>query len=49
MARVLLLDDEITMLQMVTELLRSENHEVFPFSSFEAAAEAWRATGRISS
>jgi DNA-binding NtrC family response regulator len=40
MARVLLLDDEITMLQMVTELLRSENHEVFPFSNFEAAAEA---------
>ncbi|MDB6059481.1 MAG: Two component, sigma54 specific, transcriptional regulator, Fis family, partial [Verrucomicrobiales bacterium] len=43
MAKVLLLDDEITMLQMVTELLRSDGHEVFPFSNFEAACEAMEA------
>ncbi len=40
MAKVLLLDDEITMVQMVTELLRGEGHEVFPFSNFDAASEA---------
>lgn len=43
MAKVLLLDDEITMLQMVTELLRSDGHEVFPFSNFDAACEAMEA------
>jgi len=40
MARVLLLDDEITMLQMVSELLRSEGHETHPFSNVPAALEA---------
>src|SRR5436190_11164744 len=40
MARVLLVDDEITMLQMVSELLRSEGHEVHPFNNTAAALEA---------
>jgi DNA-binding NtrC family response regulator len=40
MARVLLVDDEITMLQMVSELLRSEGHEVHPFNNTSAALEA---------
>jgi two-component system response regulator AtoC len=40
MAKVLLIDDEVTMVQMVTELLRNEGHEVFPFSNFNAAMEA---------
>jgi DNA-binding NtrC family response regulator len=39
MAKVLLIDDEVTMVQMVTELLRREGHEVFPFSTFNAAME----------
>ena len=39
MAKVLLIDDEVTMVQMVTELLRREGHEVFPFSSFNLAIE----------
>ena len=37
MARVLLVDDELTMLQMVAELLRREGHEVFPFTNGHAA------------
>jgi two-component system, NtrC family, response regulator AtoC len=40
MARVLLVDDEITMLQMVSELLRSEGHEVHPFNNATSALEA---------
>lgn len=40
MAKVLLIDDEVTMVQMVTELLRREGHEVLPFSSFTPAMEA---------
>src|ERR1043165_17642 len=40
MARVLLVDDEITMLQMVSELLRSEGHEVHPFNNTAAALDA---------
>jgi len=39
MAKVLLIDDEVTMVQMVTELLRREGHEVFPFSNFRDAME----------
>jgi two-component system response regulator AtoC len=39
MAKVLLIDDEVTMVQMVTELLRREGHEVFPFSNYNAAME----------
>ena len=40
MAKVLLVDDEITMVQMVTEMLRAEGHEVSPFTSFGPAMEA---------
>src|ERR1051325_68283 len=40
MAKVLLVDDELTMLQMVGELLRQEGHEVFPFTNTTAAAAA---------
>jgi DNA-binding NtrC family response regulator len=43
MAKVLLIDDEMTMVQMVAELLRREGHEVFPFSSFNAAVETLEA------
>ncbi len=40
MAKVLLADDEVTMVQMVTELLRADGHEVFPFTNGNAALEA---------
>src|SRR5712671_4368745 len=40
MAKVLLADDEVTMGQMVAELLRAEGHEVFPFTNGNAALEA---------
>jgi two-component system, NtrC family, response regulator AtoC len=40
MAKVMLIDDEVTMVQMVTELLRADGHEVFPFSNFAAAQDA---------
>jgi DNA-binding NtrC family response regulator len=43
MAKVLLIDDEVTMVQMVAELLRREGHEVFPFSAFDAAVETLEA------
>ncbi len=37
MAKVLLVDDDLTMVQMVAELLRQEGHEVYPFSNGNAA------------
>src|SRR5271165_4893091 len=37
MAKVLLVDDELTMVQMVTEMLRMSGHEVFPFTNFKDA------------
>src|SRR5262249_17195604 len=40
MAKVLLVDDELTMVQMVADLLRQEGHEVFPFTNGQAAAAA---------
>ncbi len=40
MAKVLLVDDEVTMVQMVSELLRSEGHEVFPFTNGAPALES---------
>ena len=43
MAKVLVVDDEVTMVQMVTELLREEGHEVFPFTNGNAAYEALEA------
>jgi two-component system, NtrC family, response regulator AtoC len=39
MAKVLLIDDEVTMVQMVTEMLRADGHEVFPFTAFNPAME----------
>ena len=33
MAKVLVVDDEVTMVQMVSELLRKEGHEVLAFSN----------------
>ncbi len=40
MAKILLVDDEYTMVQMVTEVLRAEGHEVFPFTNYNGVAEA---------
>src|SRR5438445_1904140 len=40
MAKVLLVDDELTMVQMVAELLRQEGHEVFPFTNGAGALAA---------
>src|SRR5258707_5476464 len=40
MAKVLLVDDELTMVQMVTEMLRAEGHEVFPYTNFKDAVAA---------
>jgi DNA-binding NtrC family response regulator len=40
MAKVLLADDELTMLQTVGELLRQEGHEVLPFTNAPSALEA---------
>jgi len=39
MAKVLLLDDEVTMVQSLAEVLRREGHEVIPCSNFNAAVE----------
>ena len=40
MAKILLVDDELTLVQMVADLLRHDGHEVFPFTSAEAAIPA---------
>src|SRR5688572_31100698 len=40
MAKVMVVDDEVTMVQMVTESLRAEGHEVQPFNSGNAAFDA---------
>jgi DNA-binding NtrC family response regulator len=40
MAKVLLIDDELTMVQMVTEMLRQEGHEVFPYTNSRDALAA---------
>ena len=40
MAKILLVDDELTMVQMVTEVLRADGHEVFPFTNANGVAEA---------
>jgi DNA-binding NtrC family response regulator len=37
MAKILVVDDEITMIQITSELLRAEGHEVFPCNNVEAA------------
>ncbi len=40
MAKVLLVDDELTMVQMVADLLRQDGHEVCPFTTGQAALAA---------
>ena len=40
MAKIVLVDDELTMVQMITEVLRGEGHEVFPFTSPAGVPEA---------
>src|SRR5205814_2950484 len=40
MAKVLLVDDDLTMVQMVAELLRQEGHEVLPFTNGNTALTA---------
>ena len=40
MAKILLVDDELTMVQMVAEILRNDGHEVFPFTNLTGALEA---------
>ncbi len=40
MAKVLLVDDDLTMVQMVAELLRQAGHEVFPFTNGQSAIAA---------
>ncbi len=40
MAKVLIADDEVTMVQMIAELLRNQGHEVFPFTNGNTALEA---------
>ncbi len=40
MAKVLLLDDELTLVQMIADLLRKEGHEVLPFTNVRSASEA---------
>src|SRR5229473_4422364 len=37
MAKVFLVDDELTVVQMVAELLRRDGHEVFPFTNCQDA------------
>ena len=40
MAKVMVVDDEVTMVQMVTESLRADGHEVMPFTNGTTAYEA---------
>lgn len=40
MAKILLVDDELTMVQMVAEVLRADGHEVFPFTTFNGVVDA---------
>lgn len=40
MARILVVDDEVTLVQTLTELLRSEGHEVAPFANGDDAIAA---------
>jgi two-component system, NtrC family, response regulator AtoC len=45
MAKVLVADDEPTMVQIVAELLRADGHQVFPFTNGNAALEALESLG----
>ena len=44
MAKVLVVDDEITMVQTVSELLREDDHEVVPFNNGHDALDALEGT-----
>jgi two-component system response regulator AtoC len=44
MAKVLLIDDEMTMVQIVTEMLRADGHEVHPYTTAETAFAALEET-----
>ena len=39
-AKIFLVDDELTMVQMVAEVLQADGHEVFPFTSVNGVSEA---------
>ena len=39
MAKVLLVDDELTMVQMVADILRADGHEVIPCTTLHAAVD----------
>ncbi len=41
----MLVDDEMTMVQMVSEYLRAEGHEVFPYSNGPSALEGLEKEG----
>ncbi|MCI0744129.1 MAG: sigma-54 dependent transcriptional regulator [Verrucomicrobia subdivision 3 bacterium] len=43
MAKIFVIDDELTMVQMVTETLRADGHDVHPFTNGNAALEALEA------
>jgi DNA-binding NtrC family response regulator len=45
MAKVVVVDDEITMVQMITEMLRVAGHDVVPFANGNAALEALEEQG----
>ncbi|MCF7708728.1 MAG: response regulator, partial [Verrucomicrobia bacterium] len=45
MAKILLIDDELTMVQMIAEILRVEGHEVFPFTNGDDALQKIESIG----
>ncbi len=45
MAKIVVLDDELTMVQVIGDLLRDEGHEVLPFTDGQAAAHAIASVG----
>ena len=40
MSKILLVDDELTMVQMIAEVLRGMGHEVYPFTNLNGVFEA---------
>ena len=46
MAKVLLVDDDLTMVQMVAKLLRQEGHQVFPYTNGNAGLAGLRRHAR---
>ncbi len=45
MAKVMVVDDEMTMVQMVGDVLRAEGHQVVPFTDFNSANECVTSVG----